>query len=210
MTRRGPRLGLVRPPEGVAAGRHRPAGHRLGGRRGRGRRRRSAGATAAVTRLRAGQRQGRTGAPADLDADVAADCVVIGCDSMLYFDGALCGKPATAEAARSQWQSMAGRAGELHTGHCVLRLRDGVTIGRSKSKALAPQCISARRPTTSWRPTSAAANRSRRGRLHARRARRLVRRPDRRRPVERHRHQPAADAAAAGAVGLSVAELWPG
>ena len=42
-----------------------------------------------------------------LDPAVAADCVVIGCDSMLYRDGELRGKPASAEAARLGWQQMA-------------------------------------------------------------------------------------------------------
>lgn len=60
-----------------------------------------------------------------LPAEVAADCVVIGCDSMLYIDGRLRGKPGTVDAARRAWQSMAGHSGELFTGHCVLRLRDG-------------------------------------------------------------------------------------
>lgn len=60
-----------------------------------------------------------------LDAGLAADCVVIGCDSMLYRDGRLWGKPATEAAAVEGWQAMAGRSGELFTGHCVLRLRDG-------------------------------------------------------------------------------------
>ncbi len=59
-----------------------------------------------------------------LDAAVGADCVVIGCDSMLYRDGELRGKPATAEAARLGWQQMAGTSGELYTGHCVVRLQD--------------------------------------------------------------------------------------
>lgn len=59
-----------------------------------------------------------------LDPAVAADCVVIGCDSMLYRDGALAGKPASAEAARAGWQQMAGTSGELYTGHCVIRLQD--------------------------------------------------------------------------------------
>jgi len=61
-----------------------------------------------------------------LDPSVAADCVVIGCDSMLYCDGELRGKPPSAEAAKRQWQTIAGRIGELHTGHCVIRLRDKV------------------------------------------------------------------------------------
>ena len=33
--------------------------------------------------------------------DVAADCVVIGCDSMLYIDGRLCGKPRSVADARA-------------------------------------------------------------------------------------------------------------
>jgi nucleoside triphosphate pyrophosphatase len=61
---------------------------------------------------------------AELDDAVTADCVVIGCDSMLYLEGRLCGKPQSVAAARELWQSMAGRAGLLHTGHCVIRLLD--------------------------------------------------------------------------------------
>lgn len=56
---------------------------------------------------------------------VAADCVVIGCDSMLDIDGRLVGKPASADAARSQWRSMGGRSGQLHSGHCLVRLTGG-------------------------------------------------------------------------------------
>jgi septum formation protein len=61
---------------------------------------------------------------ASVDQVVAADCVVIGCDSMLYIDGRLCGKPQSVADARAQWQSMAGRAGQLYTGHCVIRLQN--------------------------------------------------------------------------------------
>jgi septum formation protein len=59
-----------------------------------------------------------------LDPAVAADCVVIGCDSMLHRDGELLGKPASAQAAREAWRQMAGKSGQLYTGHCVIRLRD--------------------------------------------------------------------------------------
>ena len=62
---------------------------------------------------------------AGLDAAVAADCVVLGCDSLLFLDGRLCGKPGSAAAAVRQWQLMGGRSGRLHTGHCLLRLTDG-------------------------------------------------------------------------------------
>jgi len=60
-----------------------------------------------------------------LDPPLADDCVVIGCDSMLEFDGRLSGKPGDPDTARRQWHSMAGRSGILHTGHCVLRVSGG-------------------------------------------------------------------------------------
>lgn len=66
-----------------------------------------------------------------LDAGIAADCVVVGCDSMLEIAGVLSGKPGTAAAARRQWQTAAGRAGQLHTGHRVLRVRNGAVIGET-------------------------------------------------------------------------------
>ena len=59
-----------------------------------------------------------------LEPAVAADCVVVGCDSMLFRDGELLGKPASADAAREGWRRMAGTSGQLYTGHCVIRLRD--------------------------------------------------------------------------------------
>jgi septum formation protein len=71
----------------------------------------------------------------ELDGDVATDCVVIGCDSMLYTDDQLCGKPGSAEAAVSQWRLMGGRSGQLYTGHCLLRLRDGAITHREIQSA---------------------------------------------------------------------------
>jgi septum formation protein len=67
----------------------------------------------------------------DLEPAIAADCVVIGCDSMLYRDGELWGKPASADAAREGWRQMAGKSGQLYTGHCVIRLRDNVITYRA-------------------------------------------------------------------------------
>lgn len=57
--------------------------------------------------------------------DLATDCVVVGCDSMLLIDDQLQGKPHTAEVAKARWAAMAGRSADLITGHCVLRLLDG-------------------------------------------------------------------------------------
>ena len=70
-----------------------------------------------------------------LPDDVAADCVVVGCDSMLFLAGELRGKPGTVDAARAQWDSMAGRAGELYSGHCVIRLRDGSAVAQEAEAA---------------------------------------------------------------------------
>jgi septum formation protein len=70
-----------------------------------------------------------------LDRSVAADCVVIGCDSMLYIDGRLVGKPASPDAARSLWQAIGGRSGQLYTGHCLLRLLDGNATQRASESA---------------------------------------------------------------------------
>ncbi len=63
---------------------------------------------------------------AQLPEDLLADCLVLGCDSMLYLEGTLRGKPGSAEAALRQWESMAGSSGHLLTGHALLRLTAGV------------------------------------------------------------------------------------
>jgi septum formation protein len=71
-----------------------------------------------------------------LDPAVGADCVVIGCDSMLLRDGALFGKPASPEAARVGWQQMGGKSGRLYTGHCVIRLQDNTITCRAADAAV--------------------------------------------------------------------------
>ncbi|MCP9943102.1 MULTISPECIES: nucleoside triphosphate pyrophosphatase [Synechococcales] len=45
---------------------------------------------------------------------------VLGCDSLLVFEGEVFGKPADAAEAQARWQRMAGHWGELITGHCLL------------------------------------------------------------------------------------------
>ena len=67
---------------------------------------------------------------------MTADCAVIGCDSMLYVNGVLSGKPGTPEQTRRQWNSMAGRSGELFTGHCVIRMLDGETVATETAAAV--------------------------------------------------------------------------
>jgi septum formation protein len=57
--------------------------------------------------------------------------LVIGCDSVLEFDGQILGKPGSAEEATERWQQMRGNAGVLHTGHCVIDTHREVWIARS-------------------------------------------------------------------------------
>lgn len=53
--------------------------------------------------------------------------VIIGCDSLLEFDGKPQGKPADAAEAVARWRAMRGRAGVLHTGHRVIVRENGST-----------------------------------------------------------------------------------
>ncbi|TCI95914.1 nucleoside triphosphate pyrophosphatase [Aeromicrobium sp. IC_218] len=52
---------------------------------------------------------------------IEGDALVVGCDSVLAFEGAILGKPADAADATARWRRMRGRSGVLHTGHCVRR-----------------------------------------------------------------------------------------
>jgi len=57
--------------------------------------------------------------------------VVIGCDSVLALDGEILGKPRSDDEAVERWQQMRGRAGVLHTGHCVIDTHREVWLARS-------------------------------------------------------------------------------
>ena len=56
----------------------------------------------------------------DHDSDARDVQAVLGCDSVLAFDGEVFGKPADAAEAVARWQRMRGHWGDLHTGHCLL------------------------------------------------------------------------------------------
>ncbi|MER7005601.1 Maf family protein [Dactylosporangium sp. NPDC000555] len=55
------------------------------------------------------------------------DALVLGCDSVLAFDGEILGKPASAAEATARWKAMRGRSGVLHTGHCLVDAATGAT-----------------------------------------------------------------------------------
>lgn len=57
---------------------------------------------------------------AEAVADRSGDSVVVGCDSMLEFDGRQFGKPSSSAEAKGWLQEMRGRTATLYTGHCVI------------------------------------------------------------------------------------------
>lgn len=46
--------------------------------------------------------------------------LVIGCDSILFVNGEIQGKPANAQQAIARWQKMRGTLGDLYTGHALI------------------------------------------------------------------------------------------
>jgi septum formation protein len=60
---------------------------------------------------------------AQLNADPSI--VVLGCDSVLAFEGEIFGKPANADEAAKRWMRMRGNTGVLHTGHHLTSLVTG-------------------------------------------------------------------------------------
>ncbi|MBE7380345.1 MAG: septum formation inhibitor Maf [Leptolyngbya sp. SIO1E4] len=59
-----------------------------------------------------------------------ANALVLGCDSVLAFDGKIYGKPETPADAIARWQQMRGRMGELYTGHALIDTARQQTIVR--------------------------------------------------------------------------------
>jgi septum formation protein len=53
-------------------------------------------------------------------AEIRGEALVLGCDSLLEFDGEAMGKPGTIAAAMERWRRMRGKRGVLHTGHCLM------------------------------------------------------------------------------------------
>ncbi len=59
-----------------------------------------------------------------------SNALVLGCDSVLAFNGEIHGKPATPADAIARWQSMRGQVGELYTGHALIDTARGQSVLR--------------------------------------------------------------------------------
>ena len=102
--------------------------------------------------------QGRAGRTA-LDAAVAADCVVIGCDSMLYLDGRLWRQTRIGDAARASGSRWPAGPASCYTGHCVIRLGASEVIDQEAESSITDSAISEIRRPMTWRPTWPAVSR---------------------------------------------------
>lgn len=58
--------------------------------------------------------------------------LVLGCDSVLAFNGEIHGKPKDAAEAIARWGQMRGRMGELYTGHTLIDLAQNKTLVRCR------------------------------------------------------------------------------
>lgn len=63
----------------------------------------------------------------------SAGAIVVGCDSVLEFEGRALGKPEDAEEAVARWFEMRGRSGVLRTGHWLVDNSTGKEAGEVAS-----------------------------------------------------------------------------
>jgi septum formation protein len=64
-----------------------------------------------------------------------ANSLILGCDSTFEFDGRSLGKPGDKENAIARCKLLSGKSGYLHTGHCIIDLKNGIELSeRSTAK----------------------------------------------------------------------------
>lgn len=57
-----------------------------------------------------------------------ANSLILGCDSTFEFNGQSLGKPETKENAINRSKLLSGKFGFLHTGHCLIDLKQGIEL----------------------------------------------------------------------------------
>lgn len=67
---------------------------------------------------------------AQVVADQFAEGLIIGCDSVLFVNGEIYGKPANSDQAIARWHNMNGQVGDLYTGHALIDLYQNQTLVR--------------------------------------------------------------------------------
>lgn len=67
---------------------------------------------------------------AEIVAPQFPSALVLGCDSVMAFQGTVYGKPESQDDAIARWQKMRGQIGEIHTGHALIA-PNGVALVRS-------------------------------------------------------------------------------
>jgi septum formation protein len=81
---------------------------------------------ATLARLKAIAVSGRVGAAGAAGGEAnGGPTFVLGCDSVLEFDGEVLGRPADDADAVQRWRRMRGGNGVLHTGHCLINAATG-------------------------------------------------------------------------------------
>lgn len=66
-------------------------------------------------------------------ADSAEAVLVLGCDSVLWMNGKIHGKPRDPQDAIARWKLMRGKTGELITGHALIDVKQGNALVRHRT-----------------------------------------------------------------------------
>lgn len=67
----------------------------------------------------------------DITQELAGqNALILGCDSIMYLNGLIYGKPESQTVAIATWQKMRGNYCELYTGHCLIDTKTQRTVMR--------------------------------------------------------------------------------
>lgn len=67
----------------------------------------------------------------ELEKELAGQySLIMGCDSIMYLNGMIYGKPESKEVAIATWQKMRGNYCELYTGHCLIDTKSKRSVMR--------------------------------------------------------------------------------
>lgn len=73
-----------------------------------------------------------------------AEGLILGCDSVLFINGEIYGKPASENEAIARWHKMSGQVGDLYTGHALIDRYQNQTLVRCQVTRVYFACLSDR------------------------------------------------------------------